>query len=815
MKKRNLKVISFVMSVLLTLLVFPLSTIAYALENRYETLNEVVELRDENTKHFENPDGSYTAIMYNNAVHRKDSNGNWQDIDNTMSETEIKNKQAYITSDGRITFAKKIKQDENEIYTLSENGYRITVSFANENIKSSNAKLSNHASKYTPSGRDDLDTQFKKVKQIDNNTTLLYKNTLKGIDLEYVLSSNNVKENIIVKRLQDEYSYTFIYSLENLVATLNEDGSVSLFDSESGEERYSIPVPYMYDANGNLSYDVEYSLESLENGDYALTVSASSDWISSAKLPVVIDPTTAVTEQFPNVFDTYIDSNRSNVNFGSSDYLYISNTQITYMRPAELIAIPDRATVTNAELNVYYYFPNSTNANTTIGLYPVTIDWNENQLTWYGAGSYSQMGIDFSSAIDGRNFAASSSYTAASPGNIIFNITDLYKNAYAGSAFYGVALYRSYGSTSPVVVLSSETSSRATYVVTYLEDAPIASGEYFIKNLELGDKFLNLRISNMTNYITDVYKLEKARLDYQKWNIEYLHNGYYKITNVAINLSLAIPNNKTATADSSPSYETYEPIGRKQWKIVRDNDGNCMISPRSNESMYLSLATDSKVQQRANPGNDENKWRIISFDLALLLWLTDGNRGGYKDAVSSMLAAENSGKMSFVDAWGYMRIYKEDMIEYMDRNNVFIVHTHGNQTGFMIDNGKVDEEKDYLGISDLLEITFYNLDFALLLTCNTGMGYDPLHVINRTPVNIIEQLVISGVDTAVGFDGLTYVGDCNKFAIDLITKMTTGMSIQSAINAISGEYLNGNPKGYIENIAAKAVIAGNANYCLR
>ncbi len=73
------------MSVIFLLLILPLGAIAYALENRYEELNEVVELRDENTKHFENPDGSYTAIMYNNAVHRKDSNGNWQDIDNRMS----------------------------------------------------------------------------------------------------------------------------------------------------------------------------------------------------------------------------------------------------------------------------------------------------------------------------------------------------------------------------------------------------------------------------------------------------------------------------------------------------------------------------------------------------------------------------------------------------------------------------------------------------------------------------------------------------------------------------------------------------------
>lgn len=810
------------MSLILVLLVFPLSSIAYALENRYETLNEVVELRDENTKHFENPDGSYTAIMYNNAVHRKDSNGNWQDIDNTMSETEIKNKQAYITSDGRITFAKKIKQDENEIYTLSENGYRITVSFANENIKSSNARLSNHASKYTPSGRDDLDTQFKKVKQIDNNTTLLYKNTLKGIDLEYVLSSNNVKENIIVKRLQDEYSYTFIYSLENLVATLNEDGSVSLFDSESGEERYSIPVPYMYDANGNLSYDVEYSLESLENGDYALTVSASSDWINSAKLPVVIDPPLDCNEEFDiissaAVYDTHIDSKNPNVNYGNYRSMYVSSSQIVYMRPVSLINIPDDATVKSAYIDVYYYFPNSTSGSAMIGMYPVTVGWNEQTWTWNLAASNSQMGMDFSAPVDGRSFNASSSYTEASPGKVSFSVTELYKDAYAGKPFYGVALRYEYGTSTPVAILSGETSlsTYSTYYLRYDRDAIIKNGEYFIENVAFDGYFLNADNINTVNI------LSYDQSEYEKWIIEYLHNGYYKITNVMQNKSLSVPNANVNTANSSFVLESYEPVARKQWKIVDVGDGMCNFSPRSNESMFVAAAgVGVTVKQKASQAGYTDEWKICEYERVRLLpiydWNDHGYRIGFASGVTSILTSEKNNKISTVscpdeDEW-QVDYQKQQIIDYLDNCEVFITHTHGCQTGFSIRRNNMTA----LEIDDISSKYFSNLGFVLLISCDTGIGYDPSHITNRTPVNIIEQLVISGADVAVGFDSAIYLDDGNEFAVDLIDKMVNdGMSLQDAINAINNEYLNGNSKGYIENIAAKAVIAGNANYCLR
>ena len=48
---------------------------------------EVVERREANVKHFALKDGSYTAVMYNSAVHTQDAEGNWQDIDNRLSDS--------------------------------------------------------------------------------------------------------------------------------------------------------------------------------------------------------------------------------------------------------------------------------------------------------------------------------------------------------------------------------------------------------------------------------------------------------------------------------------------------------------------------------------------------------------------------------------------------------------------------------------------------------------------------------------------------------------------------------------------------------
>lgn len=116
-------------------------------------------------------------------------------------------------------------------------------------------------------------------------------------DLEYIVISNNIKENIIVKKQQNNYVYKFTLKLNNLDAFKADDGSIVIFDPTSAEVIYNIPAGYMYDATGEKSSLVDYSLLSQGNGKYSLTITADNTWINDEKrvFPITIDPTVSVS----------------------------------------------------------------------------------------------------------------------------------------------------------------------------------------------------------------------------------------------------------------------------------------------------------------------------------------------------------------------------------------------------------------------------------------------------------------------------------------------------------------------------------------
>ena len=124
------------------------------------------------------------------------------------------------------------------------------------------------------------------------------------------------------------------------------------------------------------------------------------------------------------------------------------------------------------------------------------------------------------------------------------------------------------------------------------------------------------------------------------------------------------------------------------------------------------------------------------------------------------------------------------------------------RTGFKIG------ESSHIVIDDFENVDLSNLDFVLLMTCETGMGFDPANITNNTPQNIIEQLVICGAETVVGFSDSTYVADCNRLAPDLTELLLDGLSIQNAINSI-------NYASYLADMSDIAEIAGNADNTLR
>lgn len=69
-----------------------------AIGNASHGIYEVAELREENVKTFRLSDGSFVAAQYNSPIHRLDSEGKWQDIDNTLTESGSE----LSTSDARV-----------------------------------------------------------------------------------------------------------------------------------------------------------------------------------------------------------------------------------------------------------------------------------------------------------------------------------------------------------------------------------------------------------------------------------------------------------------------------------------------------------------------------------------------------------------------------------------------------------------------------------------------------------------------------------------------------------------------------------------
>lgn len=252
MLKQNsfgIKVLSLVLSVLMTISALPLSVFAIEstdgnTEEIADNLNlvkdvvEIKELRDENVKHFRLEDGSYMAAQYEVPVHYLDENGDWQDIDNSLTESgsEISTKNA------KIKFAKKITGN-GTLLTIHESNHKITMSLDGAIKKTTGSIIDNNSM--------DGSTKLQKMLTLENlSARVLYKDILDGVDLEYIINSYDVKENIIVKKKSTNYSYTFTIKLNNLNAVLDEKGQILLSDASSGTVEYIIPTPTAYDADG-------------------------------------------------------------------------------------------------------------------------------------------------------------------------------------------------------------------------------------------------------------------------------------------------------------------------------------------------------------------------------------------------------------------------------------------------------------------------------------------------------------------------------------------------------------------------------------
>lgn len=226
------KIISVLLCVALIVSVAPVvsaqgyidNTIPYAdSENLVESIDEpyivgeIIEKRTEDTKHFLMSDRSVMAAMYDEPVHYYDDSS-WVDIDNSFStndENEFENK----SNSFKTKFSKK--SNGNKLVTITKDNY--SLSWMLDGANKVNAEIS-------PSGEANSE-DISALKNIEGVIT--YPDVQDNIDLQYIVSVNDVKENIILQNADASTEYSFTYKFNKLKYRTNNKNQIELYDESN------------------------------------------------------------------------------------------------------------------------------------------------------------------------------------------------------------------------------------------------------------------------------------------------------------------------------------------------------------------------------------------------------------------------------------------------------------------------------------------------------------------------------------------------------------------------------------------------------
>lgn len=165
-------------------------------------VEEVKAKKEANVKHFRMSDGTFTAASYDAPVHYNED-GEWKDIDNTLSETtDIEDNTAiYENADNtlKVKFAKK--SNSKNILKLQQDEYKLAFSLLGD--------VNKHVECERTNIKDDGD-----IATLENiESRVCYKNIFDGADIEHIVTGQKVKENIIINK--NLKSYEFKYEIKS------------------------------------------------------------------------------------------------------------------------------------------------------------------------------------------------------------------------------------------------------------------------------------------------------------------------------------------------------------------------------------------------------------------------------------------------------------------------------------------------------------------------------------------------------------------------------------------------------------------------
>ena len=324
-----------------------------------------------------------TVIGGDTSTYRK-ADGTYGLVDNNLVEQA--DAQCFVNSANDYSVmlpaeADRVDGEFDNYVTLKKNGYEIRLK---------------------PIGGD-----FSRPVAVDN--AVLYNDVYDGVDYQYTVIGDLIKEDIILNKEVEQNSFSFVLDANGLEARL-EEGILLLYDGDSEIPVCVITAPEMMDASGEVSLDVSLSLD----GD-VLTVTAGRDWLSALEraYPVRVDPTISISDSAIGLFCA--EQGSPNLYIGDNNYAYVGyddgivSGNIASAGTAHLMCrtyvkvdydfsqIPEGSRITNATFKAYHFTRWSKGA-TNFGLYTVDQDWSNVRITWNNQTQFSHTFIQFTKA---------------------------------------------------------------------------------------------------------------------------------------------------------------------------------------------------------------------------------------------------------------------------------------------------------------------------------------------------------------------------------------------------------------------------------
>lgn len=301
-------------------------------------LHEDDERTDENSRHYILNNGTAKSVYSAEPTSFFDeAEKKWKQIDNSLEDKgdAFENKNGKFKT--RISKAEQCKK-----VTITQSDKQLSWEYLGKQEPAMMAADMEEVPETVLKIHNDEETEVKSV-----NSSAVYENIEKDTDLEYRLFGGNLKENIIVREKSADYKYLFALNTKGLKLRLSEDNeSLELYTEKIKEDgtveekvEFTIPSPYMYDANGVSSDDVYYELDESEDGKFSFAVVASEEWINAEEraFPVTIDPQIITSQNNLVEKQVYYRSVSTGSSFGSgtsygnwykssSSYIQVSRT---------------------------------------------------------------------------------------------------------------------------------------------------------------------------------------------------------------------------------------------------------------------------------------------------------------------------------------------------------------------------------------------------------------------------------------------------------------------------------------------------------